>query len=69
MMVHSNILIPALQLESSVLEFAWPDLYHWYEANRKRVGMREPKFKRELLDLFNRRAFRVDLTKYQITRK
>lgn len=69
MLIHTKLLLPALQLNSDELKFAWPDFYLWFDANRKRVGMHESKFKRELLKLFNSKAFRVDLNKYQITRK
>ena len=69
MKIHTALLVPALQLDTDELKYMWPDMYRWFEANRKVVGMHSSKFKRELLNLFNREAFRIDLTKCQIIRK
>lgn len=69
MYVHTEILKQVLKLDFDSMKFMWPDFYLWFNANRKRVGMHRSKFRRELLDLFTRSKFRVDLTKCQIARK
>lgn len=68
MLVHTEILKRVLKLDFENMKYMWPGLYLWFDANRKRVGMHRSKFRRELIDLFNREDHLIDLSKCQINR-